>query len=90
VIDLLKAYFRIEPSDDARTITEKVGGKVLMLDRAPEDTIPAVLALLDILPEDSPFRAVEPPERRRRTLQHLVAGRSIGEGRPCRGATHGD
>jgi class 3 adenylate cyclase len=32
VIDLLKPYFRIEPRDDARTITEKVGGKVLMLD----------------------------------------------------------
>jgi hypothetical protein len=47
VIDLLKTYFRIEPRDDARTITEKVGGKVLMLDRTLEDTIPAILALLD-------------------------------------------
>lgn len=73
VIDLLKTYFRIEPRDDARTITEKVGGKVLMLDRALEDTIPAVLALLDILPEDSPFRAIEPPDRRRRTLQAIKA-----------------
>ena len=73
VIDLLKSYFRIEPRDDARTITEKVGGKVLMLDRALEDTIPAVLALLDTLPDDSPFRALEPPDRRRRTLQAIKA-----------------
>ncbi len=73
VIDLLKSYFRIEPRDDARTITEKVGGKVLMLDRTLEDTIPAVLALLDTLPEDSPFRALEPPDRRRRTLQAIKA-----------------
>jgi class 3 adenylate cyclase/tetratricopeptide (TPR) repeat protein len=73
VIDLLKSYFRIEPRDDARTITEKVGGKVLMLDRALEDTIPAVLALLDILAEDSPFRALEPSDRRRRTLQAIKA-----------------
>jgi class 3 adenylate cyclase/tetratricopeptide (TPR) repeat protein len=73
VIDFLKTYFRIEPRDDARTITEKVGGKVLMLDRILEDTIPAVLALLDTLPEDSPFRALEPPDRRRRTLQAMKA-----------------
>ncbi len=73
VIDLLKSYFRIEPRDDARTITEKVGGKVLMLDRTLEDTIPAVLALLDTLPEDSPFRALEPRDRRRRTLQAIKA-----------------
>ena len=73
VIDLLKSYFRIEPRDDARTIGEKVGGKVLMLDRTLEDTIPAVLALFDTLPEDSPFRALEPPDRRRRTLQAIKA-----------------
>jgi class 3 adenylate cyclase/tetratricopeptide (TPR) repeat protein len=73
VIDLLKSYFRIEPRDDARTITEKVGGKVLMLDRTLEDTIPAVLALLDTLPEDSLFRALEPLDRRRRTLQAIKA-----------------
>ena len=73
VIDLLKSYFRIEPRDDARTITEKVGGKVLMLDRTLEDTIPAVLALLDTLPGDSPFRALEPPDRRRQTLQSIKA-----------------
>jgi class 3 adenylate cyclase/tetratricopeptide (TPR) repeat protein len=73
VIDLLKAYFRVEARDDARTVTEKVGGKVLMLDRALEDTIPALLALLDILPEDSAFHVLEPPDRRRRTLHAIKA-----------------
>jgi len=73
VIDLLKTYFRIESRDDARTITEKVGGKVLMLDRTLEDTIPAVLALFDTLSEDDPFRALEPPDRRRRTLHAIKA-----------------
>ena len=73
VNDLLKTYVRIEPRDDTRTITEKVGGKVLMLDRSLEDTIPAVLALLDTLPEDSAFRTLEPPDRRRRTLQAIKA-----------------
>jgi len=42
-----------------------------MLDRTLEDAIPAVLALLDVLPEDSPFQMLEPPPRRRQTLQAL-------------------
>jgi class 3 adenylate cyclase/tetratricopeptide (TPR) repeat protein len=73
IIDLLKSYFRIEARDDARTITEKVGGKVLMLDRTLEETIPSVLALLDTLPDDSDFCTMEPPDRRRRTLQSVKA-----------------
>src|SRR5262249_13446515 len=36
-----------------------------------QDTIPALLALLDALPEDSPFRTLDPPQRRRRTLDGL-------------------
>src|SRR4029434_8402378 len=45
--------------------------KVLMLGRALEDTIPAVLALLDALPAESPFRALEPAQRRQRTLEAI-------------------
>ena len=55
VLDLLRGYFRIESRDDTRAIREKVGGKMLMLDRGLEDSISAVLALLDALPDDSPF-----------------------------------
>ena len=68
VLDLLRTYFRIEPRDDTRSIREKVAGKVLMLDRALEDAIPAVLALLDALPEDSTFGALDSPRRRQLTL----------------------
>jgi hypothetical protein len=39
VIELLKTYFQIQPQDDERTRREKVGGKVLMLDRSLEDTL---------------------------------------------------
>jgi len=39
VIDLLWSYFKITSDDDERTRREKVGGKVLMLDRSLEDTI---------------------------------------------------
>ena len=68
VLNLLRAYFRIETRDDTRTIREKVTGKVLMLDRALDDAIPPLLALLDALPEDSGFGTLDPPRRRQLTF----------------------
>ena len=44
---------------------------MLTLDEALQDTIPALLALLDALPEDSPFLQLDPPQRRQRTLEAL-------------------
>jgi predicted ATPase len=44
---------------------------VLTLDAALQETIPALLALLAALPEDSPFLTLDPPPRRRRTLDGL-------------------
>ena len=49
----------------------KVTGQVLTLDAALQDTIPALLALLEALPDDSPFRTLDPPQRRQRTLEAL-------------------
>jgi hypothetical protein len=40
VIDLLKSYFDIVPGDDERKRREKVAGRILMLDRVLEDTLP--------------------------------------------------
>src|SRR3989442_6555201 len=71
VIDLLKRYAHIEDGDDTRTIRAKVTGQVLTLDETLQETIPALLALLDALPDDSPFRTLDPPQRRQRTLQAL-------------------
>ena len=68
IIDLLKRYGHIEDQDDTRTIQAKVTGKVVTLDEALQDTLPALLSLLDALPEDSPFLALDPPQRRQRTL----------------------
>src|SRR5262252_7224546 len=71
VIDLLKRYSHIEDQDDTRTIRAKVTGQVLTLDETLQDAIPALLALLDAVPEDSPFLQLEPPQRRQRTLDGL-------------------
>src|SRR6516162_990267 len=71
VIDLLKRYSHVEERDDTRTIRAKVTGQVLTLDPALQDAVPALLSLLDALPEDSPFAQLDPPQRRQRTLEAL-------------------
>jgi class 3 adenylate cyclase len=71
IIDLLWRYCAVDHRDDTRTVRAKVTGQVLTLDAALQDTIPALLALLEALPEDSPFRTLDPPQRRQRTLEAL-------------------
>jgi class 3 adenylate cyclase/predicted ATPase len=71
VVDLLKRYAHVEDADEPRTVRAKVTGQVLTLDETLQETIPALLWLLDALPDDSPFRTREPPQRRQRTLEAL-------------------
>ena len=71
MLDLLRRYCHLEDSDDSRTIRAKVTGQVLTLDAALQEAIPALLSLLDVLPEDDPFLQLDPPQRRQRTLDAL-------------------
>jgi class 3 adenylate cyclase len=71
VIDLLKRYVHVEDGDEPRTIRARVTGQILTLDEALQKTIPALLSLLDALPDDSPFVQLDPPQRRQRTLDGL-------------------
>jgi predicted ATPase len=68
VIDLLKGYFKIQDRDDLREIREKVTGKLLTLDEALKPTLPALLALLDVPVDDAAWHALDPAQRRQRTL----------------------
>jgi tetratricopeptide (TPR) repeat protein len=68
LIDLLKGYFKIGDRDDHREMRAKVLGRVLGLDRALEPLLPPLLALLDVPVEDAAWQALDPPERRQRTL----------------------
>ncbi|HEX5974440.1 MAG TPA: AAA family ATPase, partial [Rubrobacteraceae bacterium] len=68
VIDLLKGYFRIGSRDDARTIREKVTGKLLILAETLKPTLPVLLSLLDVPIEDVAWQQLDPPQRRQRTL----------------------
>jgi class 3 adenylate cyclase/tetratricopeptide (TPR) repeat protein len=69
VIDLLKGYFKIGNRDDHRDMHAKVLGRVLSLDRALESLLSPLLALLDVPVEDGSWQALDPPQRRRRTLE---------------------
>jgi class 3 adenylate cyclase/tetratricopeptide (TPR) repeat protein len=71
VIDLLRQYSHVDDGDDLRTMQAKITGQVLTLDTALQDTVPALLALLDALPDDSPFLQLDPPQRRQHTLAAL-------------------
>jgi class 3 adenylate cyclase/tetratricopeptide (TPR) repeat protein len=69
VIDLLKRYCAIDDRDGARAVREKLTGKLLTLDRAQEGGLPALLSLLDVPTEDPQWETLDPPQRRRRTLE---------------------
>ncbi len=69
VIDLLKAYFQIEPRDDASKIRERVTEKVLSHESALAPTLSPVLTLLDVPVDDAQWQALDPAQQQRRTLE---------------------
>jgi class 3 adenylate cyclase/tetratricopeptide (TPR) repeat protein len=71
LIDLLKNYFAIVPDDDARRRREKIAGKILILDRVLEDTLPYIFTLLEVVESDDQLARVDPEIRRRRTLDAI-------------------
>src|SRR5262249_40749656 len=68
VADLMKAYFRVGATEDSRNVRERVIGKLLALDRALEPTLSAFLALLDVPSDDGRWQALDPVQRRQRTI----------------------
>jgi class 3 adenylate cyclase/tetratricopeptide (TPR) repeat protein len=72
VSQLLRAYFHLDGREDSRQVREKIVGRVLALDRTLEPTLAALLALLDLSVEDPEWQALEPIERRQRTIDAVV------------------
>lgn len=69
VTEFLKGYFQLATSDDPLAIREKVTSKLLSLDDALLSTLPALLTLLGLPPDDLQSSASDPPQRRQRTLE---------------------
>ena len=71
VIELLKEYFQIEPSDDERSRRQKIIGQVLELDRSLEDILPYLFSLLGIEDPESLLQQMDAQIRRQRTFEAL-------------------
>src|SRR6201993_1691102 len=71
VIDLLRNYFKISPTDDERERREKVAGKITVLDRSLEDTLPYLFSLLGIVEGDDPLAQTDGQLKKRRMLEAI-------------------
>jgi class 3 adenylate cyclase/tetratricopeptide (TPR) repeat protein len=71
VIDLLHGYFDIKSEDDGRKRREKVAGRIAILDRALEDVLPYLFALLGIVEGDDPLAQMDGQVKKRRTLDAI-------------------
>jgi class 3 adenylate cyclase/tetratricopeptide (TPR) repeat protein len=71
LLELLRNYFQISVDDDMRRRREKIAGKVLMLDRSLEDTLPYIFALLEVAEDQDPLAQMNPDTKRRRTLDAI-------------------
>ncbi len=67
--DLFKAYFKITDRDDTRTVRAKITGHVLTLDETLKNEIPALLWLLDALPDDHEFLQLDAKTRKARVTE---------------------
>ena len=73
LVELLKSYFAIEPSDEPRAVREKVTGKLLALDRSLEPHLAPILWLLDVPLQASDKLPEDPALRRQQTLDSIRA-----------------
>jgi class 3 adenylate cyclase/tetratricopeptide (TPR) repeat protein len=71
VIDLLHGYFDVKSEDDSRKRREKVAGKITILDRSLEDTLPYLYGLLGLIEADDPLMQMSAELRKRRTLDAI-------------------
>jgi hypothetical protein len=67
--DLLRHYFGLAPSDDERTVRERVIGKLIALDEAFRPLATPILALFAVRTVDAAWETMDPAHRRHRTLE---------------------
>jgi class 3 adenylate cyclase/tetratricopeptide (TPR) repeat protein len=71
MIELLRGYFRVDDGDSARTVREKLIGRLLALDESLRPTLGAFEALLEIPIEDEAWSRLDPPTRQERTVEAI-------------------
>jgi class 3 adenylate cyclase len=71
LVEMLKGYFDLTPEDDVGRRREKIGAQILNLDRALEETLPHIFALLEVAETDGGDAQMDPEVRKRLTLDAL-------------------
>jgi adenylate cyclase len=82
VFELLRGYFGIGESDSNQAAREKVVGRLLLLDRAFEDTFPLVFDFLGIGEPGERGLSIDPEGQQRQLfafVRHLLHARSVRE-----------
>ncbi len=69
--EILRAYFHLEPDDGPAAAREKIASRLAALDAALVPALPALLAVLDLPFTEPTWQALEPAQRRRRTLDAI-------------------
>jgi tetratricopeptide (TPR) repeat protein len=69
VVELVKAYFKVDDLDEPRAIREKVTGKLFTLDENLRGVLPAFLSLLGVPVADPQWDALSAAEQRQRILE---------------------
>jgi class 3 adenylate cyclase/tetratricopeptide (TPR) repeat protein len=68
IVNLLRSYFKIQDYEDHRAILEKVNEKLLALGESLLAARLPLLALLEVPVTDAEWQALDPAQRRRRSL----------------------
>jgi class 3 adenylate cyclase/tetratricopeptide (TPR) repeat protein len=71
MISLLRAYFELQEGDDVRATRDKVTAAIFDLDQSLLEALPALLTLLEVPVDEPGWHALDPRQRRRRTLDAL-------------------
>jgi len=71
VLELLRSYFRFQEADDSPTRRKKIEGSLAALDTGLADTLPYLFALFGIIGDSDPLAGMDPPVKRRRTLDAI-------------------
>jgi class 3 adenylate cyclase/tetratricopeptide (TPR) repeat protein len=72
IVELIRAYLKIEDWDGQRQIREKVAGRLLTLDKTLDSILPPLLALFDIVVDDSEWQRLDASRRRQRTIESVT------------------
>ena len=77
VLEVIRAYFGIEPGDDERRVREKIAGRLLLLDETFRAELPILFDFLGVPDPARPAPSMSPEVRQRllfTVLQRLIQG----------------